>query len=339
MPAEWAPHRATWIAWPHQRADWPGRFEPIPWVYGEIVRVLSRNERVCILVRDAALRQRARAILKKVGIDLSRVEFRRVPTDRAWTRDSGPTFVFDREGRKVAIHWRFNGWAKYANHKRDAEVGTRIAAAIRADVHRPLANGRPVVMEGGAIDVDGEGTLLATEECLLGRVQARNPGLGRAGIEAVFARTLGVKSVIWLGRGIAGDDTHGHVDDLARFVAPGKVLLCQEKNAKDPNYGPLRDNAERLQSARDAAGRKLIVIPLPMPSPLVFDRMRVPASYANFYIANGAVIVPTFNDRADRTALGIIGELFPQHEVVGIHCRDFVWGLGTLHCATQQEPA
>jgi len=339
MPAEWFTHRATWIAWPHQRADWPGKFEAIPWVYGEIVRVLSRNERVAILVRDADLRARARELLKKVGVNLARVEFYRVPTDRAWTRDSGPTFVRTGAGEKLAVHWRFNGWAKYSNHKRDEKVGVEIAKALQVALHRPFADGNPVVMEGGAIDVDGRGTLLATEECLLGAVQARNPGLGRRATETVFADTLGIKHVVWLGRGIAGDDTHGHVDDLARFVAPGHVLLCSEKNPKDSNYRPLKENAERLQSARDAWGRKLRVIPLPMPSPIVFDGTRVPASYANFYIANGAVIVPTFNDPADRAALGLLAELFPNHEVVGIHCVDFVWGLGTLHCATQQEPA
>jgi agmatine deiminase len=339
MPAEWATHRATWVAWPHQRADWPGKFEAIPWVYGEILRVLSRRERVCVLVRDAALRAQARALLKKAGVDLGRVTFFPIPTDRAWTRDSGPTFLRNAAGQKMVVHWRFNGWAKYANHKRDEKVGLGIAKALRLPVHRPLAQGKPVVMEGGAIDVDGRGTLLATEECLLGDVQARNPGLGRAGIERVFADTLGVKRVLWLGRGIAGDDTHGHVDDVARFVAPGHVLLCQEKNCKDPNYVPLRENAERLQSERDAWAQKLKVIPLPMPSPIVFDGVRVPASYANFYIANGTVLVPTFNDPADRAALGLLADLFPNHEVVGIHCVDFVWGLGTLHCATQQEPA
>ncbi len=339
MPAEWSAHRATWIAWPHQRGDWPGRFGPIPWVTAEIVRVLSRNEQVAILVRNDAQKREAKSILGKSGLDPKRTEFYRVATDRAWTRDSGPTFVRKPTGEKLAVHWRFNGWAKYANHKKDAKVGAAIAKAARVPAVRPEANGRLVVMEGGAIDVDGKGTLLATEECLLSGVQARNPGLGRAGIEQLFAEALGAKHVVWLGQGIAGDDTHGHVDDLARFVAPGHVLLCQETSPKDPNYRPLRENAERLQSARDAWGRRLKVIPLPLPAPVVFDGLRVPASYANFYIANGTVIVPTFNDPKDRAALGLLAELFPSHEVVGLHCGDFVWGLGTLHCATQQEPA
>ena len=333
MPAEWAPHRATWIAWPHQRKDWPGRFAPIPWVYGEIVRILSRHERVCILVQDLARETRARSVLTKVGVDLRQVDFYRTPTDRAWTRDSGPIFVKNRVGKTIATDWKFNGWAKYRNHTRDDRVAHHVAQAIGVPEYRVTIDGREIVMEGGAIDVDGQGTLMATEECLLSDQQARNPGLGRAGIEKVFADVLGIRRVVWLGRGIAGDDTHGHVDDLARFVSPGRVLLCQEDHPHEANYASLKENLERL------IAEKLDVIPLPMPSPLVFHGLRVPASYANFYIANGTVSVPTFNDPRDRVALGIIGECFPDRDVVGVHSVDLVWGLGTLHCATMQEPA
>jgi len=333
MPAEWTPHRATWIAWPHNKEDWPGKFGPIPWAYAEMVRVLSRNERVCILVQNAALRNQAKAILKMNGVDLKKVDFFVVPTDRVWTRDSGAIFVRNAAGEKIATHWKFNGWAKYPNHKRDDQVAPRIAKAVGAPEYPVLVGGREIVMEGGAIDVDGRGTLMATEECLLSKVQARNPGLGREGIETVFADMLGVRRVIWLDRGIAGDDTHGHIDDLARFVAPGRVLLCQESNRKDENYRPLKVNLERLRA------EKIEVIPLLMPAPVVFDGLRVPASYANFYIANGTVVVPTFNDPRDRQALGLIADCFPGREVVGIHCGEFIWGLGTLHCATQQEPA
>ncbi len=339
MPAEWAPHRATWIAWPHELRDWPGKFAPVPWVYGEFVRRLAPHERVEILIQNAAVERRARGVLARAGVELSRVGFHRVPTDRGWTRDSGPTFVRRPSGERLAVAWRFNGWAKYDNHRRDEKVALRIARLARVGEHRPRAAGRPVVMEGGAIDVDGEGTLLATEECLLSDVQARNPGLGREGTERALCDALGVRKVVWLGMGIAGDDTHGHVDDLARFAAPGCVLLCQEENSADPNHVPLRENRERLEAARDAEGRKLQVVPLPMPEPLVFDGQRVPASYANFYIANGIVLVPTFNDPRDRVALGLLAELFPGREVAGIHSVDLVWGLGTLHCATQQEPA
>jgi agmatine deiminase len=238
----------------------------------------------------------------------------------------------------LAVLWRFNGWAKYANHKRDAKVGEFIARATRVSTSRPLVGGLPAVMEGGAIDVDGEGTLVATEECLLSKVQARNPGLGREGTERLLSGALGVRRVVWLGRGIAGDDTHGHIDDVARFVAPGKVLLCREPDRKDPNWRPLEENRERLSGAHDVSGRRVETIPLPLPRPLVIDGMRVPASYANFYIANGVVVVPTFNDPADREALGLLGEVFSDRTVVGLHAVDFVWGLGTVHCATQQEP-
>lgn len=333
MPAEWAPHRATWLAWPHERTDWPGKFTPIPWVYGEMVRVLSQHERVAIIVENAQEEKRARAVLKKTGTSLEKVEFYRIPTDRSWVRDSGPIFVTNKLGAKIATRWKFNAWAKYPNHKRDARVASRIANAAIVKEYAATANGEDVVMEGGAVDVDGTGNLIATEECLLSDVQARNPDLGRADIERILWEALGARRVIWLGRGIAGDDTHGHIDDVARFIAPGVVLLCEEKNTKDENYVPLEENRERLE------GAGVDVVRLPMPEPVIFSNQRLPASYANFYIANEVVIVPTFNDSKDRRALGTIAEFFPERKVVGIHCGDLIWGLGTLHCATQQEPA
>lgn len=333
MPPEWEPHRATWLAWPHERTDWPGKFAIVPWVYGEIVRVLSCNERVAILVANTKHEQRARAVAKKAGADLAKVDFYRIPTDRSWVRDSGPIFVTNKRGDKIATRWKFNGWGKYPNHKRDTHVAGLIAKAAGVLEYRVVADGREVVLEGGAIDVDGDGNLIATEECLLSDIQARNPGLSRDAMERILWEALGVKRVVWLGRGIAGDDTHGHIDDVARFIAAGVVLLCEEKNPKDENYAALEENRERLESAG------LDVIRLPMPSPIVFAGQRVPASYANFYVANGIVIVPTFNDVNDRHALGMIAELFPQREVVGIHSLDLVWGLGALHCATQQEPS
>ncbi len=339
MPAEWEPHRATWIAWPHHAPDWPGRFGPIPWCFGEIVRALTRGEVVSILVDDKAAELRARRMLGRLAVDLERVEFHRVATDRSWIRDSGPIFVRRPDGGVAATLWRFNGWAKYANHRRDAKVNAAIAQAAGTSAIPIEVDGRPVVLEGGAIDVDGEGTLLATEECLLSEVQARNPGLTRAALESALGQALGIRKVVWLGRGIAGDDTHGHVDDVCRFVAPGVVVLCAETDPDDANYQLLAENRERLETARDAAGRKLDVVELPMPSPILFDGVRVPASYANFYIANGRVLVPVFNDPRDRTALGILADLFPNRVITPIYCGDLVWGLGTIHCMTQQEPA
>lgn len=333
MPAEWARHVATWIAWPHEVRDWPSRFAPIPWAYAELVRLIVRHERARIMVGNLAVEKKARAVLSKAGVDLGQVDFYRIPTDRVWTRDSGAIFVTNGRGKRIATHWRFNGWAKYPNHKRDDAVAPRMARLLALPEHRVVEKSREVVLEGGAIDVDGAGLLMATEECLLSDVQARNPGLGRSGTEKVLAQNLGVRRVIWLGRGIADDDTHGHIDDVARFVGPGRVLLCQEKNEADVNHAPLRENLERLES------EKVEVIALPMPSPLFFAGQRLPASYANFYVTNGSVIVPTFNDSQDRVALGILSECFPDREVVGFHAVDFVWGLGTVHCATQQEPA
>jgi agmatine deiminase len=338
MPAEWEPHEATWIGWPHQRSDWPGKFAAIPWVYAEIVRHLHRSERVRIEVQDADAERRVQRLLRRAGIDLSRVDFFAFPTDRGWTRDHGPLFVRDPAGQLVVADFRFNGWAKYDNWQRDDAVPARAAEALGLRRIEPEWQGRRVVLEGGAIDVNGAGLLLTTEECLLSPVQARNPDLGRDDLEAVFARYLGVRKVLWLGRGIAGDDTHGHVDDLARFVGPRTVVVAAAEDPADVNYEPLQENRDRLRGMTDVDGRPLEVVPLPMPAPVVCAGQRLPASYANFYIANDRVLVPTFNDPKDRVALGILAELFPGREVVGIHAVDLVWGLGTLHCLTQQQP-
>jgi agmatine deiminase len=342
MPAEWEPHEATWIAWPHEPRDWPGKLGPIPWVYGEVVRHLTPGERVRILIGDTAAEARARRLLARVGADLGQVDFFRAPTDRSWTRDYCPLFVKDRRGAVAITNWRFNGWAKYPNHKRDDAVNDRLARRLKMRQWTPAvaAGGKPwrVVMEGGSLDVNGAGTLLTTEECLLSPVQARNPGMSREEIEAVLGAYLGVRKVLWLGDGIAGDDTHGHVDDLARFVDARTVVIAEETDEADPNYRPLRENRERLTAMTTADGEPLRVVPLPMPAPLRLDGVRLPASYANFYVGNAAVLVPTFNDPMDRRALDVLAGLFPTREVVGIHAVDLVWGLGTLHCMTQQQP-
>src|SRR6266852_2958599 len=369
MPAEWEPHEATWIAWPHERTDWPGKFAAIPWVYAEIVRHLSHSERVNILVNDARAKSQAEKVLARVesqpgsvavlAAESSRhtpcavacavpddgtrsvpttVRFWRMPTDRVWTRDYGPIFIKNSEDKLALVDWQFNGWAKYPNWKRDNAVPGRIAKALKLHSWEPKVGRHRLVLEGGSIDVNGQGLLLTTEECLLSPVQERNPGIDRANLEQVLADYLGVRKVLWLGRGIAGDDTHGHVDDLARFVAPRKVVAVIETNPQDINYRPLQENLERLQSMTDADGQRLEIVPLPMPAPVVFRGRRLPASYANFYIANEKVLVPTFNDPKDRVALGILAELFPEREVVGVHAVDLVWGLGTLHCLTQQQP-
>ena len=347
MPAEWEPHDATWIAWPHNREDWPGKFGPIPWVYTEIVRHLSEVETVHILVNDRATRQNAADRLDRAGVDPERVVFHKIRTDRVWTRDTGPTFVVNPQlASPLAVGlvgWRFNGWAKYHDHKRDRRVPSRLAHRLGLNLWTPEVEiegkSRPVVLEGGSIDVNGKGTLLTTEECLLSEIQARNPGLAKEALERVFTDFLGISKVIWLGRGIGGDDTHGHVDDLARFVDASTVVTVVEPNAHDENYEALADNLERLQAATDQDGNPLKIVTLPMPRPVVFEGQRLPASYANFYVANGLVLVPTFNDPADRIALNTLSELFPDRQVVGIHAVDLLWGLGTIHCLTQQQPA
>lgn len=339
MPAEWERHEGTWLAWPHEAEDWPGKFEPIPWVVADIVRHLAADERVHLLVADAAEEESARTHLALAGADLARVRFFPVPTDRLWTRDYAPIFVQSPEGRLAALDWHFNGWAKYENWARDDAVPSLLADLLGFPVARPTCKGRRVVLEGGSIEVDGAGLLLTTEECLLSPIQARNPALTRGDLEQVFAEHLGIRKVLWLNRGIAGDDTHGHVDDLARFTAPGRVVTVVEEDPRDENFEPLRENLERLRGLTDLQGRPLRVATLPMPEPVFFDGQRLPASYANFYIANGKVLVPTFNDPADRLALNVLAEEFPDRRVVGIHARDLVLGLGTLHCMTQQQPA
>jgi agmatine deiminase len=338
MPAEWEPHAATWLGWPHEVTDWPGKFPAIPWAFAEIVRVLSQVERVYLMMQDAAAEKRVRAILKKSGAKMDAVDFFQVPTDRGWMRDSGPICVKDGNGQVAYNHFVFNGWAKYPNHGRDAQVVTRANRKLKRRVFEPTHKGRRVVLEGGSIDVNGRGTLLTTEECLLSKTQERNPGFTRADYEEVFREQFGVTNVLWLGNGIAGDDTHGHVDDLTRFVSPATVVTIVEENASDANYAVLRDNLARLKSMKDQDGKALQVETLPMPAPVYFDGFRLPASYANFYVANRVVLVPTFNDASDRVALNLLAKHFPGREVVGINCRDLVLGLGTIHCMTQQEP-
>lgn len=336
-PAEWERHQATWIAWPHERSDWPGKFAAIPWVYAEIVRHLSLSEPVRVLIQNDHARERARSLLARSNVDMTQVVFYVVPTDRCWTRDSGPTFIRSADER-LALHWRFNAWAKYENFRADDAVAAKIAKFAKVRRILPKWNGRRVVLEGGSIEGNGASLLLTTEECLLSEVQCRNPGFSRTDYENLFRRYLGMSKVLWLGHGIVGDDTHGHIDDLARFVAPQVVVAAVEENPKDDNYRPLQENFERLKGMTDASGRRLEVIALPMPDPVVFAGRRLPASYANFYIANERVLAPTFNAPQDRIALGILAELFPGRTVVGIHATDLVWGLGTLHCLTQQEP-
>jgi len=348
MPAEWETHEATWLGWPHNETDWPGKLDTIRWVYGEIVRKIAPGERVRILVRNAAEERLARRYLLRAKADLRKVQFIRHPTNRGWTRDSGPIFV--RRGVQkgggqrgqsdnAIVHFHFNAWAKYPNWQLDRQVPETAARLLKKRLFHARHQGKDFVIEGGGIEVNGRGTLLTTEECYLDpKVQVRNPGLGRAEIELALKHYLGVQNVLWLVAGPAGDDTHGHIDDICRFVNPKTVVLIRELHRKDANYRPLAENWERIQELRLEDGSKPEVVPLPMPAPLHFGQYRLPASYANFYISNAAVLVPTFNDPNDRVALGILAELFKDRPVVGIHAVDLVLGFGTLHCLTQQQP-
>ncbi len=338
LPAEWEPHKSTVICWPHQKEDWPGKFSPIPWVYVEIIKHISEGELVRVIVQNEKEIHKVKKHLERAHIDLINIEFIIMETDRGWMRDSSPAFVKEKD-ETIAVKFKFNGWAKYSNWKKDKNIPRVISNVIQLKMAEAVYKNEAVVLEGGAIDSNGAGTLLTTEECLLDQtIQVRNPGFTKKEYVEVFKKHLGIKKIIWLGKGIAGDDTHGHVDDLCRFVNEDTVVLCREKNPKDENYKNLEENFERLQSESNSEGKKLNVIELPMPTPLNFEDLRLPASYANFYICNSAVIVPTFNDPKDRIALNTLAECFPNKKIVGIHSVDLVWGLGTLHCLTHEEP-
>lgn len=333
MPPEWAPQERIWLNWPHARADWPGKFAPVPWVFAEMVRIITATQRVGLLVNNAAARAEAMDMLDRAGATLTQVDFLEVKTNRGWLRDCGPIWVNDADGKRVALDWKFTGWAKYANHRLDTNVPEPITHFTKHERITPKHKGKHVVLEGGGIEVDGAGNIIVTEEWLLSDTQIRNPGFGRADYEAIFAKYLGAPNTIWLDAGIVGDDTHGHVDDITRFVSPGSVITVIEHDAADANYSLLQTNRIRL-------GRtSLNVTELPMPRPVIFEGQRLPASYANFLICNKVVLVPVFNDPADAKALDILQKCFPTREVVGIYARDLVWGLGTIHCLTQQQPA
>jgi len=341
MPAEWEPHRATWIAWPHHEPDWPGKLGPIPWVYAEIARVLAEHEPVEILCHSQDVEISAGEALEAHGVRRDRVRLHVVPTDRVWLRDSAPTGVVDASGQVTLVNWAFNGWAKYDNWRNDIRAGEAIAPITGLPRVEPIRadTGERIVLEGGGIEVNGRGTLLVTEEWLLSDVQVRNPGLDRAAYEEIFAEWLGITRTIWLGEGCVGDDTHGHIDDIARFVDEQTIVLAVEEDPADENHARSLDNLRRLEAAAGAPGAPpLHVVTLPFPRPVIMNGERLPASYANFYIANGVVLVPTFNDANDRVALNTLAGLLPSHHVIGIHAVDLVWGLGTLHCLTQQEP-
>jgi len=338
LPAEWEYHEATWIGWPANKQDWPGKFQPIQWVYGEIVRYISRAEKVRIIVQSKEHQKKAEIVLNAVDADFSNIEFFKLSTDRNWLRDAAPQFVKNKKNKTVLVKFGFNAWAKYGNYKLDDKIPAMISDKLGLKLIKALYKSRNVVLEGGSIDYNGFGTIITTEECLMDSVtQVRNSGFTKKDYEKVFEEYLGVTNVIWLNKGIAGDDTHGHVDDITRFVNKNTVVTVIETHPNDSNYIPLMENKEILESAKLEDGSGLEIVELPMPLPVFFKGERLPASYANFYISNYAVLVPTFNDPNDKTALGILSELFHDRPVIGIHAVDLIWGLGTLHCLTHEQ--
>jgi agmatine deiminase len=334
MPAEWSEHKATWLSWPHNQETWPESLEQVQDVWIQVINALSRHEQVNLLVNDSATQQKVSRRLNAQGAATEHVSILQIPTVDVWMRDYGPTFVCrETAPDPLAMNdWIFNGWGgKYQDYEADDRVAREIAARLKIPVFD-----HPVVLEGGSIEVNGRGTCLTTEQCLLNR--NRNPQLSRLEIESFLKNSLGVRHVIWLGEGIAGDDTDGHIDDIARFVNPSTVVCVVETDQRDNNYRLLKENYERLEQARDQDGAKLSVVPLPCPEPVVYQGARLPASYANFYIANHLVLVPLFDDPKDSEALGILQELFPERKVMGFSCASVVAGLGAIHCVTQQEP-
>ena len=336
MPAEWEKQKSTWIAWPHNDKDWPNKFNLIPETFAKIVFHISKSQIVNILVENNSLKKSAVLILKDFKVNFSNIRFKFCKTDRAWLRDSFPIFVKNDKNEKILINWKFNSWAKYKNFKKDNNIIFKIKKILKCRAISPIFCKKKVVLEGGAIDVNGKGVLITTEECLLSKVQQRNPGLKKKDYEKIFLNYLGAKKIIWLKKGIVGDDTHGHIDDLARFVSENKIFLACERNKKDSNYKTLKNNFEIIKKTNTS--KKLKIIKIPMPKAKYIEGTRVPASYLNFYIANKIVLVPTYKDENDKLALKIFKKHFKSRKIIPIDCSTLVWGFGAIHCMTQQEP-
>jgi agmatine deiminase len=338
FPAEWEKQQGILLCFPHNGNDWPGKYEAIQWAFVEFIKKVATFEQVFLVVADEKLKAKVTEMLETATVQLTNISFIIHKTNRSWMRDSGPIIVQNGTKRE-ALNFNFNGWAKYKNINLDKHVPTKVGEFLKLPVTQVIYKGKPVIVEGGAIDVNGKGTLLTSEECLMHpTIQVRNPGFTKADYETVFKEYLGITNVIWLGDGVEGDDTHGHIDDLCRFVNEDTIITIVESDPKDNNYKPLQDNLKRLQNAKLENGKSPKIVELPMPKRIDFDGLRLPASYANFLILNNSVLVPTFNDSNDRIALNIIADCFPDREIIGINAIDLIWGFGTLHCLSQQIP-
>jgi agmatine deiminase len=339
FPAEWEKQQGILLCFPHNGNDWPGKYEAIQWAFVEFIKKVSLYETVFLVVADEKLKEKVSDMLERAKVDLKMVSFIIQKTNRSWMRDSGPIVIYNGKERE-ALNFNFNGWAKYKNYQLDKNVPATVASSLNLPLTPVMYKGKPVIVEGGAIDSNGRGTLLTSEECLLHPdIQVRNPGFTKEDYEAVFKEYLGITNVIWLGDGIEGDDTHGHIDDLCRFVNEDTIVTIVETNPEDKNYAPLQDNLKRLQNSKLENGKAPVIVALPMPKRLDFEDLRLPASYANFLILNKCVLMPTFNDANDRVALNVLGACFPDREIIGISAIDLIWGFGTLHCLSQQVPA
>ena len=338
FPAEWEKQSGILLCFPHNGNDWPGKYEAIQWAFVEFIKKVATFEEVFLIVADEKLKAKVAEMLETATVPMSNVSFIIHKTNRSWMRDSGPIIVQNGTKREV-LNFNFNGWAKYKNINLDKHVPVKVGEFLKLPVTQVMYKGKPVIVEGGAIEVNGKGTLLTSEECLMHpSIQVRNPGFTKADYEAVFKEYLGITNVIWLGDGVEGDDTHGHIDDLCRFVNEDTIVTIVESDPKDSNYKPLQDNLKRLQNAKLENGKSPKIVELPMPKRIDFDGLRLPASYANFLILNNCVLVPTFNDSNDRIALNILADCFPEREIIGINAIDLIWGFGTLHCLSQQIP-
>ena len=338
MPAEWETQKSTWIAWPHNKDDWPGKFNEIPIVFGKIINELSKVQLVNILVKDIHDKRKAIFFLNKSIKKIKNIKFIICKTDRAWTRDFLPIFIKNNKSKNLITNWKFNAWAKYKNFKKDNKAYIKVKKFVKSKLISPKYNNKSVVLEGGSIDVNGTGLLLTTEQCLLSKIQQRNKGFSKYDYFKIFNKYFGIKKIIWLNKGIYGDDTHGHIDDIARFVETNKIFIAKEKNKKDKNYKNLNENIEILKRFKKKKFKKLKIIYLPMPGPKLINGVRVPASYLNFYIANKIVLVPIFKDPKDKIILRIFRKNFKNRKVIPIDCSVLVWGFGTIHCMTQQQP-
>ena len=338
FPAEWEKQQGVLLCFPHNGNDWPGKYGAIQWAFVEFIKKVSLQELVFLVVKDVKQQEIVSELLLRADVNLDKIQFIHHKTNRSWMRDSGPIIVYN-NGKREALNFNFNGWAKYSNYKLDRFVPEKVSATLDIPLTQVTYKGKPVVLEGGALEVNGKGTLLTSEECLLHpTIQVRNPGFTKEDYEAIFKDYFGVTNTIWLGNGIKGDDTHGHIDDLARFVNPHTIVTVIETNKQDENYKPLQDNLKRLKASKLETGKAPEIVTLPMPKPLIFEGIRIPASYANFLIINHCVLAPTFNDPNDRLALNTLANCFPKHEIIGISAIDLIWGFGTLHCLSQQIP-